>query len=92
MADAGRLTAEIPSPRGRLDVTVRTTDDDAVAVAYADPAGGTRAVRHAVRATVELAWHHRGGSDLAMSGDCGAYEYGTSQCMPGITLWSLPEG
>jgi hypothetical protein len=91
-AEPGRLTAEIPSPRARLDVTVTANDDHAVAVAYADPPGGTRAVRHAVMATVELAWHHRGESDLTMSGDCGAYEYGTSQSMPGITLRPLPEG
>jgi hypothetical protein len=91
-AGPGRLTAVIPSPRARLDVTVTTSDDNAVAVAYADPAGGTRAVRHAAAAAVELAWHHRGEGDLSMSSDGGAYEYGTSQGMPGITLRPLPEG
>ena len=91
-AGPGRLTAVIPSPRARLKVTVTAGDDDAVAVAYTDPAGGTRAVRHAAVATVKLAWHHRGDSELTLSSDRGAYEYGTSQGMPGITLQPLPEG
>jgi hypothetical protein len=91
-AGPGRLTAVIPSPRARLKVTVTAGDDDSVTVAYTDPGGGTRAVRHAAVATVKLAWHHRGESDLTMSSNRGAYEYGTSQDMPGITLRSLPEG
>jgi hypothetical protein len=88
----GRLTAQIPAPRGRLEVTVTTSDDDAVAVAYADPPGGTRAVRHTALAAVELAWHRRGEGKLTLSSDRGAYEYGTSDGMPGITLRPLPEG
>jgi hypothetical protein len=73
-------------------VTVTASDDDAVAVTYADPPGGTRAVTHAALATVELAWRDRGGSELALSGDGGAYEYGTRHVMPGITPRPLPEG
>ena len=43
-------------------VAVMTTADDAaVAVAYADPRGGTRAVRHAALASVELTLHRPGG-------------------------------
>lgn len=91
-AGPGRLTAVIPSPRARLKVAVTPSDNDAVAVAYTDPAGGTRAVRHAAIATVQLAWHHQGESDLTISSGRGVYEYGTSQGMPGITLQPLPEG
>src|SRR5256885_275245 len=39
----GRLTANVPSPGSRLQLTVTTSDDDAVAVRYADPSGGARA-------------------------------------------------
>ncbi len=87
-----RLTADIPSPGARLALTVTTNDDDAVAVAYTDPPGGTRAVRHAALATVGLALYRPGESQLTMSGTCGAYEYGTSQGLPGIVVQPLPEG
>ena len=43
VAQPGRLTASIGSPGARLRVTVATGEQDAVAVAYADPAGGSRA-------------------------------------------------
>jgi hypothetical protein len=91
-AGPGRLTARIPSPGARLDVTVTTTDDHAVAVAYADPRGGTRAVRHAALATVRLKVRRRGHGELHMSGGCGAYEYGTSQHLPGLVPRPLPDG
>jgi hypothetical protein len=91
-ADPGQLTARIPAPGGRLDLTVSTADDHAVAVTYADPRGGTRAVRHAALATVTLSFRRRGHSELTMSGPCGAYEYGTSQHLPGITPRPLPDG
>jgi hypothetical protein len=91
-AAPGQLTAGIPAPRARLDLTVSTTDDDAVAVTYADPRGGTRLVRHAALATVELRLRCRGQAELTMSGTCGAYEYGTSQHLPGIVPWPLPDG
>jgi hypothetical protein len=87
-----RLTADVPAPGARLQLTVTTGDDDAVAVAYADPSGGSRAVRHAALATVELALHRRGDRELTMTGTCGAYEYGTRQGMRGIVLQPLPEG
>jgi len=61
-------------------------------VAYIDPRGGTRVVRHAALATVTLSFRRRGHSDLAMSGTCGAYEYGTSEHLPGITPRPLPDG
>jgi hypothetical protein len=86
VAHPGRLTAGIPSPRGRLRVTVTTAGEDAVAVAYADPSGGTRAVRHAARAAVELTW-----PGLALSGS-GAYEFGTSQGLGKVGLVPLPPG
>jgi hypothetical protein len=91
-ADPGRLTASIPAQGGRLELTVSTADDDAVAVAYTDPRRGTRVVRHAALATVTLSFRRRGGSDLTMSGTCGAYEYGTSQHLPGLTPRPLPDG
>jgi len=52
--DAGQLTGSIPAPAGRLDLTVSTADDDAVAVAYTDLRGGIRLVRHAALATANL--------------------------------------
>ena len=63
-----------------------------VAVTYTDPRGGTRAIRHAALAGVELAWHRPGRGKLTLSSDRGAYEYGTSQGMPGIVPQPLPEG
>jgi hypothetical protein len=91
-AGPGRLTASIPAPAGRLDLTVSTADDHAVAVAYADPRGGTRLVRHAALATVKLSFRSRAHGELAMPGTCGAYEYGTSQHVPTITPRPLPDG
>jgi hypothetical protein len=91
-ADPGRLTASIPAPAGRLDLTASTADDHAVAVAYADPRGGTRLVRHAALATVKLSFRSRAHGELATSGTCGAYEYGTSQHLPAITPRPLPDG
>ena len=38
-AGPGRLTAGIPSPGARLDLSVTTADDHAIAVTYADPSG-----------------------------------------------------
>lgn len=87
-----RLTADIPAPAARLTLTVTTSDDDAAAVAYTDPRGGTRAVRHAALATVELTLSRPGESPLTMSGSCATYEHGTSQGLPGTILQPLPEG
>ena len=91
-AGPDRLTAAIPSSGGRLDLSVATSADQAVAVSYADPKGGTRLVRHAAVATVELNIRRPGGAELTLSGACGAYEYGTSEHVPGIVPRSLPEG
>lgn len=91
-ASPGLLTASVPSPGTRLELRVTTEDDDAVAVAYADPQGGTRAVRHAALARVELTLHRRGHRALTLSSSRGAYEYGTGQPMPGIVPQPLPEG
>ncbi len=61
-------------------------------MAYADPPGGTRAVRHAALAAVELTVHGRGGRELTLSSNCAAYEYGTRQDSQGIVPQPLPEG
>jgi hypothetical protein len=90
-AQPGRLTADIPSPRARLALTVTTSDDDAVWVRYADPSGTARAVRHAPLAGVELTLRRRG-REAILSSSSGAYEYGTSQAGGGITPQPLPEG
>jgi hypothetical protein len=71
---------------------VTTRDQDAVAVSYADPQGGTRAVRHAALATVELTVHRRGGPERTLSSSCAAYEYGTAGDRHGIVPQPLPEG
>ena len=91
-ARPGRLTADVPSPQARLQLSVTTADDDPVAVAYTDPRGGTRAVRHAALASVELILHRPGNRELTLSSSRGAYEYGTRQGMPGIVPQPLPEG
>ena len=88
-ADPRQLTASIPAPGGRLHLTVSTGDDDAVGLVYVDPPGGTRLVRHAGLATVNLRIRRR---SLAIRGIRGAYEYGTSEDRPGITPRPLPEG
>jgi hypothetical protein len=88
----GRLTADIPSPRAGLHLTVTTRDDDAIAVRYADPSGDARAVRHALLADVELILRRPGGRETALSSGRGAYEYGTSQSTGEITPAPLPEG
>ena len=88
----GRLTANVPSPGSRLQLTVTTSDDDAVAVRYADPSGGARAVRHAPLADVELVLRRPGGREAALSSNRGAYEYGTSQSAGEVTPQPLPEG
>ncbi len=87
-----RLTADVPSPGARFRVSVTTDDDDPVAVTYTDPRGGTRTVRHAALASVELILHRPGNRELALSSSRGAYEYGTRQGMPGIEPQPLPEG
>ena len=46
----GQLIADVPSPGARLRLRVTPGDMDAIAVTYADPSGGTRAVRHAALA------------------------------------------
>jgi hypothetical protein len=91
-ARPGQLTAGIPSPRARLQLSVTTGDDAAVAVAYTDPRGGTRTVRHAALASVELTLHRPGDRDLTLSSSRGVYEYGTRHGMPGIVPQPLPEG
>lgn len=91
-AQPRRLIADIPSPGARLRLSVTTRDEDAVAVPYSDPSGGHRAVRHAARAAVDLTLRRPGSRELILSCSQGAYEYGTSQEMPGIVLEPLPEG
>jgi hypothetical protein len=87
-----RLTASVPSPQGPLQLSVTAGDDDQVAVPYTDPRGGTRTVRHAALAGVELVLHRPGHAALPLSSSRGAYEYGTREPMPGITPRPLPEG
>ena len=63
-----------------------------MAVTYTDPHGGTRTVRHAALASVELTLRRPGDRELTLSSSRGAYEYGTRQPMPGIMPQPLPEG
>jgi hypothetical protein len=91
-ARPGRLTAGIPAPRARLQLSVTTGDDAAVAVTYTDPRGGTRAVRHAALAGVELTLHRPGNDELTLSSGRAAYEYGTRPGTPQIVPQPLPEG
>jgi hypothetical protein len=86
------LTADVPSRGARLQLSVTTDDDDPVTVAYSDPGGGTRTVRHAALASVELTLYRPGNPEHTLSSSSGAYEYGTSQGIPGIVPQPLPEG
>src|ERR1700733_3410099 len=86
------LVAGIPAAHDLLQVAVATDDDDPVTVTYTDPRGGTRTVRHAARAAVELTLRRRGQRELTLTGGRGAYEFGTSDNMPGIVPQPLPEG
>jgi hypothetical protein len=92
VAGPARLSASVPGPQARVQVSVTTDDDDPVAVTYTDPRGGTRTVRHAALATVELTVRRPGQGGLTLSSRRGAYEYGTREPMPGITPRLLPEG
>jgi len=87
-----RLIADVPSDGARLRLSVTADDGDPVTVVYTDPHGGTRTVRHAALARVELALRRPGHPELTLSTTSGAYEYGTSQPMPGIVPQPLPEG
>jgi hypothetical protein len=91
-ARAGRLSADVPSPRARLRISVTTDDDDAVAVPYGDPRGGSRTVRHAALAGVELTLRRPGHREVTLSSSRGAYEYGSRADMPGIRPQPVPEG
>ena len=86
-----QLTAAVPAPGARLSLRVTAHDEDAVAVAYADPPGGTRAVSHAALAAVELTLRRRG-HEITMSSTRGAYEYGARQGSDPIVPQSLPDG
>ncbi|MGE5134311.1 MAG: hypothetical protein ACM32E_15595 [Gemmatimonadota bacterium] len=91
----GGLRASVPAAGGRLELTVTSRDEDAVAVPYADPSGGSRTVRHALLASVSLTLHRRGQAGLALATSHGAYEYGTSgssQDLAGLAVTPLPAG
>jgi hypothetical protein len=60
-------------------------------VAYTDPRGGSRTVRHAALASVELTLNRPGDRELTLFGGLGAYEYGTRQGMPGMMPQPPPE-
>jgi hypothetical protein len=91
-AQPDRLAARIPSPGGWLELAATTAEDDAVAVAYTDPSGGSRRVRHAAFAAVDLTWHRRGNPDITLATSQGAYEFGARTGMDEIALEALPEG
>jgi hypothetical protein len=91
-AEPGRLTARVPAPGSRLLLSVTTDDEDAVAVSYADPSGGHRAVRHAALAAVRLTVRRRDGGETVLASGHGAYEFGTSQDLGGVVPEALPEG
>jgi hypothetical protein len=96
-ADPDRLTASVPTARGRLQVAVGTAADATragatVRVVYDDPGGGTRTVSHAAIAAVELTLHRPGDRELTLSATSCAYEYGTRGEMPGPQPEPLPKG
>jgi len=90
-----RLHASVPAAGGLLELTVTSDDDDAVAVPYADPSGGSRTVRHALLAEVSLTLHRPGQPCLTLSTSRGACEYGTSgpsTDLAGLPVTPLPAG
>ena len=91
-AGPGRLAADVYAPGTRLRLSVVLAEDDRVAVAYADPRGGTRTVTHAALASVELIMQRSGNRELTLTSGRAAYEYGARQSVPGIVPESLPEG
>ena len=91
-ASPGLLTASIPGPAARLQLSVAAEDDATVAVTYSDPRGGSRTVSHAALASIELALHRPGDRELSLSSGQAAYEYGSREEMPGIIPQPLPEG
>ncbi|HEY2491177.1 MAG TPA: hypothetical protein VGI37_16865 [Streptosporangiaceae bacterium] len=91
-AGPGHLAADVYAPGTRLRLSVALAEDDRVAVAYADPHGGTRTVTHAALASVELIMQRPGQRELTLTGGRAAYEYGARQPAPGIVPESLPEG
>jgi len=91
-AQPGQLSAIVAARRARLQLSVSTDDQDAVAVSYADPSGGHRTVRHAALAAVRLTVRRSGGRELVLASSHGAYEFGISQDIRGIVPESLPDG
>ena len=91
-AGPGHLVADVYAPGTRLRLSVTLAEDDRVAVAYADPRGGTRTVTHAALASAELIMQRPGDRELTLSSSHAAYEYGARQPVPGIVPQSLPEG
>jgi hypothetical protein len=91
-ARPGHLAADVYAPGTRLRLSVTLAEDDRVAVAYADPRGGSRTVTHATLASVELIMRRPGNRELTLSSSHAAYEYGARPPVPGIVPRSLPEG
>jgi len=87
-----RLTAVVTSLGSRLQLSVSAADGDLVAVPYTDPRGGTRTVSHAALADLELTLDRPGRPALTLSSSRAAYEFGTSQPMPGLMPRALPAG
>lgn len=91
-AGPGHLAADVYAPGTRVRLSVTLAEDDRVAVAYADPRGGTRTVTHAALAAVELIMNRPGNRELTLSSSHAAYEYGARQPAPGIMPQPLPAG
>jgi hypothetical protein len=88
----GQLSATVRGQGARLTVTVTARPEDTVTVPYEDPGGGTRTVRHAALARVELTVERAGAAAVTLATDDVAYEYGTSGPVPGLACMPLPEG
>lgn len=85
-----RLTATVPAPGARLEVSVTAGTVPAAVLSYADPAGGSRVVTHAALAEARLVF--RGpGSDWDLTAALCAYEYGTAGPVPGLSPLPLPQ-
>jgi hypothetical protein len=87
------LAAEQRDRSTRTARTLHHVDSAVTAVSRRSTRRATRLPGLVTRpATVKLKLRRRGHGEFAAAGPCGAYEYGTSQHLPGLMPRSLPDG
>jgi hypothetical protein len=89
-AGHARLTATIPAPGARVELTVLADPGEAAVLTYVDPAGGTRVVSHCALAGAALTLRRPGGDQDLTAALC-VYEYGTAHPARGFEPRPLPQ-